>query len=484
MLITQNHFLEPPNFFQKFLKKKSSKHNIRPLYTADMISDSPICMEKQGCYKTTHMTTSCSYTADPANKIKTYNQPLLYHSKSHTSLNMKVSPFMTPSSSTASSSTTASSTIPPPSIKHNKKRSLTSDIVLRMMDQYLMKKRQQEQLAIRLNRSTSIESPRHRINRALSATRRPLKEHATKRKLSNHALMTEWPYVLTQDNEEQDRMVAQHYLLRTAFGTDFLSPIRSQLHKGIFVLDVGCGPGTWTMEMATAFPKSTFVGIDQCAFFPKDIKPKNCHFRTCGQLVQHHLRLPFPDNSIDYIYQRDMNWGLMGQTWQALLKEYLRVLKPGGWIEVLEQDLEAQSSPENECNMNDELIKGLCLRMQDPYAVHRLPTMLTVNKFENIEAISRSCPLGWDQPDPLEPNEKKETVRGEPPKCCEFSRAMSGQYLFLLKSLRPWLSTVMSLDHKEYDDFIAGLPAQWSHAKTFINWHCFIAQKPHATYCK
>lgn len=34
-----------------------------------------------------------------------------------------------------------------------------------------------------------------------------------------------------------------------------------------------------TMEMATAFPKATFIGIDKDDFFPQDIKPKNCHFR-------------------------------------------------------------------------------------------------------------------------------------------------------------------------------------------------------------
>jgi 2-polyprenyl-3-methyl-5-hydroxy-6-metoxy-1,4-benzoquinol methylase len=160
-------------------------------------------------------------------------------------------------------------------------------------------------------------------------------------KKSNLALrqqesIAEWPYVLTLDNDEQDRMVAQHYLLRTAFSSDFKSPVKSLLKKGAVVLDVGCGTGTWTMEMSTAFPRSTFIGIDQASCFPKDIKPRNCHFRTCGPLVPQQFPLPFPDNSIDFIYQRDLNWGLAGQTWQPLLQEYQRILKPGGWIECVE----------------------------------------------------------------------------------------------------------------------------------------------------
>ncbi|KAG0748307.1 hypothetical protein G6F66_005237 [Rhizopus arrhizus] len=452
----------------------------------------------------------------------------MHHSKSQSNMTchnnvLPSLPSLSSSSSTASS--TASSTVPilpksNSSIKQHKKRLHSSEFVLRFMDQCLLQKQhQQRQLDASFanpNSSTSVSMnmvlrPQQQqlfdsalLNpNARRGSTRQAREHAIKKspknalpKLSSSqqqiALITEWPYVLTQDNEEQDRMVAQHYLLRTAFGSDFCSPIRSQLQKGIIVLDVGCGPGTWTMEMGTAFPKSTFIGIDQSAFFPKDIKPKNCHFRTCGHLVQHQLPLPFPDNSIDYIYQRDMNWGLTGQTWQALLKEYLRILKPGGWIEVVEQDFETQNSPENECYMNDKLIANLCLRMQDPYAVHRLPTMLLFNGFNSIETISKSCPLGWGTDTVTDCSsesgsatvaESSSTVeqQGEALKCSEFSRAMASQYTSLLKSLRPWLSTVMNLDYEKYDDYIAGLPAEWRRAKTCINWHCFISQKPHYT---
>jgi hypothetical protein len=168
-----------------------------------------------------------------------------------------------------------------------------------------------------------------------SSTKRLLQKSSSS---SSHS-KSQQSYILTQDNDEQDRMVAQHYLLRTAFGSDYNTPIKSLLQKGIVVVDVGCGPGTWTMEMSTAFPKSTFIGVDANAFFPQDIKPRNCHFRTCGSLLVGSdavVSLPFPDNSIDYIYQRDMNWALNFQTYQPLLLELQRILKPGGWIEFVE----------------------------------------------------------------------------------------------------------------------------------------------------
>lgn len=156
-------------------------------------------------------------------------------------------------------------------------------------------------------------------------------------------------YVLSTNSEEDDRLVAQHYLLRMALGgTDYHVP--SACLQSAVVLDIGCGSGAWTMEMATAFPRSTFIGIDPNGSFPQDIKPKNCHFRQCKL---DPTQLPFPDNSFDYIYQRDLNWGLSRRTWRTLMAEYHRILKPGGWIEVVEQDLETQSTLDKECALND-----------------------------------------------------------------------------------------------------------------------------------
>lgn len=201
---------------------------------------------------------------------------------------------------------------------------------------------------------------------SLYGTPLPQRPHGIKHSLMSLALSTttsfskkrreanvyEWPYVLVQDHQEQDRLVAQHYLLRMTFGSDFAAAGAIPfLEKNAVVLDVGCGPGAWTMEMATQFPKATFIGIDQTASFPQDIKPKNCHFR------QFHITngfLPFPDNSVDYIFQRDLNWGLTIDTWKVLVKEYMRILKPGGWIELVEPDLETQSSLCDECAMNDK----------------------------------------------------------------------------------------------------------------------------------
>lgn len=159
------------------------------------------------------------------------------------------------------------------------------------------------------------------------------------------------------------------------------------------------------------------------------------------------------------------------------------------------------------------VINGLSMRQQDPFLVHRLPTMLSIIGFRRVEDCTQSFPLGWglshsnstttttnssirEEEEEEEQDESssrcssstngssssgsqpKETQAPPRPHCSEFARAMSSQYLFLLKSLRPWLSTVMNLNYEKYDEYISGLPEEWSRAQTYINWHCIIAQKP------
>ncbi|KAI7867879.1 S-adenosyl-L-methionine-dependent methyltransferase, partial [Spinellus fusiger] len=296
----------------------------------------------------------------------------------------------------------------------------------------------------------------------------------------------EWPYVLSKGSEEQDRLVAQHYILRTAFGGDFSAPVRQMLENGCVVLDAGCGPGTWTMEMSTEFPNSSFIGVDSHHDFPRDIKPRNCHFRTCPV---DQLPLPFHDNSIDYIFQRDFNLSLQAHKWSPLVREYLRILKPGGWIELMEPDLESQRSQRHECAVNDKLLYGLSLRQQDPYVGRRLSSILSVNGFRRVESEFQSLPLGWGTSH-ASPNSSSTSIGSvsrrnsdtktiEEEICSEFARAMSSHYMFTLQSLQHWMCAVMNMSPEKYAATLTHLPAEWKKAKTYINWHCAVAQKPH-----
>lgn len=93
--------------------------------------------------------------------------------------------------------------------------------------------------------------------------------------------------------------------------------MEEELKKGIRVLDAGCGPGTWTLDMAETYRASNFVGMDSSAVFPENIKPGNVDF-VVGNLSK---QLPFPDNHFDYSFQRLLIAGLTKDGWNNVIQK-------------------------------------------------------------------------------------------------------------------------------------------------------------------
>ncbi|KAI9254607.1 S-adenosyl-L-methionine-dependent methyltransferase [Phascolomyces articulosus] len=124
----------------------------------------------------------------------------------------------------------------------------------------------------------------------------------------------------------------QHYCIKTAFGANFHAPIEEQLEQGITVLDSGCGPGAWVLDMAKQYPQSKFNGLDISEVFPMEIKPVNAEFQAHN--IAHSI--PFPDNHFDFIHQRLLVMGLRETEWPAVVGNFMRTLKPGGWLELTE----------------------------------------------------------------------------------------------------------------------------------------------------
>lgn len=139
-------------------------------------------------------------------------------------------------------------------------------------------------------------------------------------------------YLLPNDDDEADRVHQQHWILRYALQCNYHAPVTELLEKGAVVLDSGCGPATWTFEMAETYPCSKFYGVDCSTVFPEDIKPPNVEFQICNIAEN----IPFPDNTFDYIHQRLLILGLTDKDWDSALKELYRVLKPGGYIDLAE----------------------------------------------------------------------------------------------------------------------------------------------------
>lgn len=137
---------------------------------------------------------------------------------------------------------------------------------------------------------------------------------------------TRVPYLLSHDLTEQNRLDFQHFFLKGILQTNYLAPLRNP----DALLDVGSGTGRWTIEMAQQFPNARITGIDIAPSSPS--APLNVQF------VQHDVLkgLPFSSQSFDYTHSRLLVAAIPTKSWAGLLREYLRVTRPGGWIEIFE----------------------------------------------------------------------------------------------------------------------------------------------------
>ncbi|KAI7867636.1 S-adenosyl-L-methionine-dependent methyltransferase [Spinellus fusiger] len=198
-------------------------------------------------------------------------------------------------------------------------------------------------------------------------------------------------YLLPCDDEEVDRLHLQHFMVRFAIQGNYLAPVSDMLRKGAHVLDVGCGPGSWTMEIAGEYPKSTIVGIDINAMFPREIKPSNSKFYHCNILEA----LPFDECSFDYVFMRGVAQGVKESQWAPLIADLVRVLKPGGWIELVETDSEMHRVGPITREFNQHLRDLMTCSLMDPHAGPRLNERLTANNdLSHITTTFISCPGG------------------------------------------------------------------------------------------
>lgn len=83
--------------------------------------------------------------------------------------------------------------------------------------------------------------------------------------------------------------------------------------------------------MARLYPNSDFTGTDISNTFISSIlnAPTNCNFQIADT-----TKLPFENNTFDYVFQRFQASCFRVDEWPNALRELIRVTKPGGWVEL------------------------------------------------------------------------------------------------------------------------------------------------------
>jgi len=127
----------------------------------------------------------------------------------------------------------------------------------------------------------------------------------------------------------------QHFIVRHVLGGNHQAP----LTQPRAMLDVGCGTGRWAAEMAAEFPGARIIGLD--LVLPENVEPMLVPLGSLAANVSFveadALRgLPFADGAFDYVHLALLYSELPAVHWPALVREMVRVTRPGGWVECVE----------------------------------------------------------------------------------------------------------------------------------------------------
>ncbi|KAF5314914.1 hypothetical protein D9619_006945 [Psilocybe cf. subviscida] len=146
------------------------------------------------------------------------------------------------------------------------------------------------------------------------------------------------------------------------------------------VLDIGCGTGTWILQCATKWKKSHFTGLDVVPLHPNLQNLGSANLSSRVKWVQHNCLdgLPFQNEEFDFVHIKRIALGVPESLWDAFLEEIARVMKPGGALEVIEEDLFFPGTRHVEDDDN-----GLLVVAPNPSSVnnalHRTSSMQTIN---------------------------------------------------------------------------------------------------------
>lgn len=154
-------------------------------------------------------------------------------------------------------------------------------------------------------------------------------------------------YVIDPESgAETARLLFQDNLLTRALGTLF--PVEIDKESAPRVLDLACGPGGWAMSVAYEYPKSEVYGVDISQAFVRYAKAQawsrrldNAYFQVMDVLKP----LDFDDDAFDVVNGRLLFGFMPAKAWPALLKECMRILRPGGLLCLTESETGISNGP-------------------------------------------------------------------------------------------------------------------------------------------
>ncbi|KAG2180226.1 hypothetical protein INT43_004015 [Umbelopsis isabellina] len=195
-------------------------------------------------------------------------------------------------------------------------------------------------------------------------------------------------YPLPSDDAELSRLDKEHELVKELFNCIYRSPIEKLLDKGIKVLDVGCGSGSWCIEMASKYKRSHFTGIDICLKRDGPAAPNLTMLK-----VDMSEPFPFARETFDFVFCRNLSLAIPFDDWDRTIEELTRVAKYNAYLEFIEADWELKRTNIAMKKWNTFAIAALRNRQYNPRIGRNLDVFLRFHLSE-VNNTYLSMPVG------------------------------------------------------------------------------------------
>ncbi|RIA98482.1 hypothetical protein C1645_801269 [Glomus cerebriforme] len=196
----------------------------------------------------------------------------------------------------------------------------------------------------------------------------------------------------TLSENEKYNIHLRHHLVREIFKGNFSSPVHNVFTGwSASILNVNTVLGTWLAEMSANYPGCTYIGMNAISQ-DEDGKPFDVEF------IESDIQkdgLPYDDNVFDFIIMRFCAWEYSETEWKDIIKELVRCLKPGGWVELTEFDMDFQNSGPISTNLLNSLSDIQPMKNRNMGIVNKYEEFLKeTNKVENVQRLTEYLPIG------------------------------------------------------------------------------------------